>query len=74
MTPPDPTMEEMLIIPRPEALHLLSHYSQKLMENDRLKTAATLAAKKHRILHDPALTANAKVAMLKPISRRLPQS
>lgn len=67
-------MEEMLIIPRAEAPHLVSHYGQKLMENDRLKTAATLAAKKHRILHDPTLTDNAKVAMLTPVNRRLRQS
>ena len=73
-TPPDPTMEEMLIISRAEAPHLVSHYGQKLMENDRLKTAATLAAKKHRILHDPTLTDNAKVAMLTPVNRRLRQS
>lgn len=73
-TPPDPTMEEMLIIPRAEAPHLVSHYGQKLMENDRLKTAATLAAKKHRILHDPTLTDNAKVALLTPVNRRLRQS
>ena len=72
--PPDPTMEEMLIIPRAEAPHLVSHYGQKLMENDRLKTAATLAAKKHRILYDPTLMANAKVAMLTPVNRRLRQS
>ena len=67
-------MEEMLIIPRAEAPHLVSHYGQKLMENDRLKTAATLAAKKHRILYDPTLTAKAKVAMLTPVNRRLRQS
>ena len=70
----DPTMEEMLIIPRAEAPHLVSHYGQKLMENDGLKTASTLAAKKHRILHDPTLTANAKVALLTPVNRRLRQS
>lgn len=67
-------MEEMLIIPWAEAPHLVRHYSQKLLENDRLRTAATLAAKIHRILTDPTFTANAKNALLKPFSRRLRQS
>ena len=64
----------MLIIPRAEAPQLVNHYSAQLMSNDRLQTAATLAAKQHRILHDPTLTAYQKDVRLRPINRRLRQS
>ena len=71
---PFPRMEEMLIIPWAEAPQLVNHYSAQLISNDRLQTAATLAAKQHCILHDPTLTTYQKDVKLRPINRRLCQS
>ena len=48
-------MEEMLIIPRAEALELVQKDSALLMEDGRLSHAACLAARQERLLTDRTL-------------------
>ena len=55
------SMEEMLIIPRAEALDLVEKHSALLMEDRRLAHATRLAAKQEWLLTDPTLLHNVAV-------------
>ena len=65
------TMEEMLIIPRAEALELVQKHNALLMEDGRLSHAARLAARQERLLTDPTLPDNVAVERVKPVDRQL---
>ena len=65
------TMEEMLIIPRAEAPHLVQNNSALLMEDGRLSHVARLAARQERLLTDPTLLDDVAVQRVKPVYRQL---
>ena len=64
-------MEELLLVPKKELESDVRYYKDELTGNAWLNRAGQLAAKKKRILQDPTLSDEVKVARVKPVSHQL---
>lgn len=62
-------MEEFILVPASEDPQTVAQVKADLTENAALTSAARLGAKKRRLLRDPNLTPDEKMAKLLPVSR-----
>ena len=62
-------MDEFILVPAAEDPRAVAQVKADLTENAALTSAARLGAKKRRLLRDPSLTPDEKMAKLLPVSR-----